>query len=202
MSNFRRRLMMSFEKKYTPVKYLENTGTQYIDTGFIPDYTKNIDIEVISTPSVLNSRYCLLSNYSTSRHLSLELQKNEGRCFYNNGNVDSLIGTMSTTTPNVYLFSYDATNKKYNLTFNNETKTGNMNATETSGASMLAFVDQSKRYHIFNKSIKIHSIKISENGNIVRDFIPVIDLSNRPCLYDKVEDKFYYNQGSGEFLYE
>lgn len=202
MSNFRRRLMMNFEKKYTPVKYLESTGTQYIDTGFIPDYTKNIDIEVISTPSVLNSRYCLLSNYSTSRHLSLELQNNKGRCYYNNGNVDSVIGTMSTTTPNVYLFSYDATNKKYNFTFNNETKTGNMNATGTSGASMLAFVDQTKRYYIFNKSIKIHSIKISENGNIVRDFIPVIDLSNRPCLYDKVEDKFYYNQGSGEFLYE
>lgn len=25
--------MMSFEKKYTPVKYLESTGTQYIDTN-------------------------------------------------------------------------------------------------------------------------------------------------------------------------
>lgn len=208
MSNFRRRLMCvqqhgGLPAGYQEVEYIENTGTQYIDTGYIPDYTKDIDIEVISTPSVLNSRYCLLSNYSTSRHLSLELQHNKGRCFYNNGNVDSSIGTMSTTTPNVYLFSYDATNKKYNLTFNNETKTGNMNATETSEASMLAFVDQAKRYYTFNKSIKIHSIKISENGILIRKFVPCYRKSDyKPGLYDTVTKEFYTNQGSGEFLYE
>ena len=44
MSNFRRRLMMSFEKKYTPVKYLESTGTQYIDTGVYPKSTTILDI--------------------------------------------------------------------------------------------------------------------------------------------------------------
>ena len=44
--------------------------------------------------------------------------------------------------------------------------------------------------------------KIYEGDTLVRDYIPVIDSSGRPCLYDKVEDKFYYNEGTGEFLYE
>ncbi len=43
--------------------------------------------------------------------------------------------------------------------------------------------------------------KIYSNNKLVRDFIPVLDEDNKPCLYDKVEKKYYYNQGTGEFLY-
>ena len=43
--------------------------------------------------------------------------------------------------------------------------------------------------------------QIYDNDTIVRDYIPVIDASSRPCLFDKVEKKCYYNQGTGEFLY-
>ena len=43
--------------------------------------------------------------------------------------------------------------------------------------------------------------KITNNNALIRDYIPVIDSSNRPCLFDKVEKICYYNQGTGEFLY-
>lgn len=50
--------------------------------------------------------------------------------------------------------------------------------------------------------IKVYGLKIYDNDTLVRDFIPVVDLSGVACLYDKVEEKFYYNQGTGKFLYE
>ena len=39
------------------------------------------------------------------------------------------------------------------------------------------------------------------NGNLVRDFVPCLDNNNVPCMYDKVEGKAYYNQGTGTFIY-
>ena len=50
--------------------------------------------------------------------------------------------------------------------------------------------------------IKLRSFKMISNEKIIKDFIPVLDSNNKPALYDKVENKFYYNEGSGEFLYE
>ena len=60
--------------------------------------------------------------------------------------------------------------------------------------------------------VKIFSVEIYENDNLLREFIPcyaktkVEDAYGRTCLsgtpgmYDTVEGKFYTNQGTGEFL--
>ena len=42
----------------------------------------------------------------------------------------------------------------------------------------------------------------NESGDLALDLIPVIDLNDTPCLYDKVNGDMYYNQGTGEFNYE
>lgn len=39
------------------------------------------------------------------------------------------------------------------------------------------------------------------NNVTVGYFIPVIDSSSRPCFFDKVSMKCYYNHGTGEFLW-
>ena len=50
--------------------------------------------------------------------------------------------------------------------------------------------------------VKIYYFKIFKNGMLVFDGIPALDENNKPCLYDKVTKKPFYNEGSGEFLYE
>lgn len=49
-----------------------------------------------------------------------------------------------------------------------------------------------------NSCMKLYYLKIYENDILIHEFIPVLDLNNKPALYDKVECKFYYNQGTGE----
>lgn len=52
-------------------------------------------------------------------------------------------------------------------------------------------------------SIKLYYIKFYDSEDtLLRDFIPVLDSNNVPCLYDKVSNTYFYNQGSGTFLYE
>ena len=48
---------------------------------------------------------------------------------------------------------------------------------------------------------KIYSAKFYDSDALIRDYIPVLDKNKRPCLFDKVDKKCYYNQGTGEFLY-
>ena len=50
----------------------------------------------------------------------------------------------------------------------------------------------------FYENLYIYYFKIYDNDVLVRDFIPVLDSNKKPALYDKVEGKFYYNQGTEE----
>ena len=50
-------------------------------------------------------------------------------------------------------------------------------------------------------NIRLYYFQIFDNNALVRDYIPVIDSSERPCLFDKVSRECYYNQGTGEFLW-
>lgn len=55
------------------------------------------------------------------------------------------------------------------------------------------------------KGTRIHYIKIYDSCNLVRFYIPVLHWVNNkytPCFYDKVNDTYIYNLGSGELLYQ
>lgn len=53
-----------------------------------------------------------------------------------------------------------------------------------------------------NAKMKLYNCKIYIDDILVKDLIPVLDKNNIPCLYDSVSDKFFYNKGTGQFLYE
>ena len=50
---------------------------------------------------------------------------------------------------------------------------------------------------------RIYRVKISEGEEVVRDFIPCLNPSGKPCMYDIINGVEYINQGTGEdFTYE
>lgn len=49
---------------------------------------------------------------------------------------------------------------------------------------------------------KILGFKAERNGNVIHNFVPCIDADGVPCMYDTVSKHPFYNQGTGEFLYE
>ena len=48
---------------------------------------------------------------------------------------------------------------------------------------------------------RIFGFRCYYNDVILRDFIPVLDISGRPAMYDEVSGQFFYNQGTGEFTW-
>lgn len=49
---------------------------------------------------------------------------------------------------------------------------------------------------------KIYGVKMWENGELVRNFVPSIDRAYRPCMYDTVSKQAFYSEGKGELGYE
>lgn len=49
---------------------------------------------------------------------------------------------------------------------------------------------------------KILGFKAERDGNVIHNFVPCIDADGVPCMYDTVSKHPFYNQGTGEFLYE
>ena len=47
----------------------------------------------------------------------------------------------------------------------------------------------------------IYYAKIYDGENLVRDFLPSLDADGKPCFYDLVGRKPYYNQGNGSFTW-
>lgn len=181
-------------KGYTECEYLESTGTQYILTDIIPtakdvvklDFVLYVEnVELISSnlkwdePNPNNK--CVIIKYTTGRMW----------------NIWSL-SVLQAIAP-----KYDIIGQKAQVSvdFNNKTfvdSTGvfsriNFVGTESSSQPPLRIFQNGKR-------IRFYEISIS-NGNDV-DFIPALDPSGRPCMYDTVSKRAFYNSGTGEFLYK
>lgn len=61
--------------------------------------------------------------------------------------------------------------------------------------------DKHYQYEISqNNTIRLFSLKIYEDGVLTKDWIPVLDMDNRPAMLDLVDMSYYYGTG-GEFTY-
>ena len=53
----------------------------------------------------------------------------------------------------------------------------------------------------FYTGMKLYYWKYWHNGTLTQHLIPVLDNNFIPCLYDLISENYYYNAGSGEFIY-
>jgi hypothetical protein len=53
----------------------------------------------------------------------------------------------------------------------------------------------------FAASLKCYSAKHWIDNSPVHDFVPCLDPTGAPCMFDLVSKKAFYNKGSGDFLY-
>lgn len=204
MSNFRRRLMSKLTKdpQYTELEYLESTGIQYIDTNIMP--TNNMGINV---------KYKYHSNGSAAICGTFYPKSPRRDVFF----VSSESGL---TTSNLFATHRGITgsgkeqielNKDYNCKINylndgkiyfNEQFFENIGTNELYPATILLFARlNASNNNIAISNSDIYYIEFTEGDKITHKFIPVLDKDGIPCMYDKIGKKFYYNQGTGKFLY-
>ncbi len=170
--------------KYTMVNYLESTGTQYIDTGILSTNAK-IEISFKFNKIASKSQVLINCNSGTLGWFGLS---SDGTIRIDGQNFDNSYSDKRVFTLE-YIYS----------TINVTDEFGNTKQFGTVINTNFTIFDAS--YGRFPSYANLYYTKIYDNANLVRDYIPVIDSTSRPCLFDKVSKECYYNQGTGEFLY-
>ena len=200
MSNFRRRLMMSINKSklpsgYIELKYIESTGTQYIDTGYIP--TINTDIKTRASSQynaglIPVALFGYLSGNNPYNRYAIQYHKNIIYC--SKGNTEVSNGTIDYTK----MCNIETQGNKY--IYNGiEMSVEPLDFSVSNNLSIILFARKTTNVNRHSKS-KIEFFKIYENGVLVQYLIPCLDNNGTPCMYDTVSGKTFYNQGTGEFI--
>ena len=188
------------EMVYTTLPYIEATGTQHIDTAYIPNSTTEVEIGVSGITA---------NSFSSST----------GTWF---------LGARAGYLNNAYGFYYNPTLQQFYYAFRNIMPTAkyttlynaykviktNATGLYVDGAKVIGITSSAftapvslalcglnnNGSVISHTSFKIHYCKIWDSGNLVRDYIPVIDKEGTVCMLDKVSGEFFYNQCTGEFI--
>lgn len=190
---------------YSPIEYLQFTGTQYIDTGVIVDSNTGFDItfEVLNGQS--NSPYYNLfgvrGNDSSGgtgetqnffRIDTISVDNNSGTEFKYGSTVYNS-GITNTSKINIKLI-----NKIYTKPDGSTiTVTGDI----TSGLSMyIGCINKAGEAYGNKSSMKLDRFKIYNGSTLAHDFIPVQRISDKVLgLYDLKTSTFKTNLGSGVF---
>lgn len=202
-------------------EYLKSTGTQYIDTEVNPANTVDFEITFKTDVNAMtvdasnsNNAFFGTSNTEIKRTLSLNFGggKEQKEIFvwknntYGNGAEAKAFSTNTYNPVNKITIScIDNVWKINDKRFTTSASVGDWKDTDSNlivfGLSRIR--DGAKTIVPFYENMYLYSLKIWDNGELIRDFTPVISYKNghenEPCLFDKVGNKFYYNQGSGTF---
>ena len=178
---------------YTELEYIQSTGEQYIDTGFVPNQDTRVYAECVlpisagSTQALFGSRVS-----SSSRQYQFVTQGGYYRSDYNT--------TINNFTKHDYGAAKFYVDKNKNITDLNK----EYSATQTYGSftcpgNMYIFATNNNGGLYGYAKAKLYKLTIYDNGKLARDFIPCKTASGVIGLYDTVGRQFYANAGTGTF---
>ena len=197
----------SFPEGYTRLEYLEFTGTQYINTNYVPN--NNVDASITASFKNVNGNiHTFIEGGNSWKSNEILICANQTSASGTNGRLIGFKGTDSsfiiTSLPEAipyvnikhtyeikdYSFYID---KQLIFTFN----TTNINTTNTMYIGAYHRNSGVGEYLIGN----VYVCQIWDGGTLVRNFVPAKRNSdNKPGMYDLVNNIFYVNQGTGEFV--
>ncbi len=189
---------------YTPIEYLESTGTQWIDTGLIVTNNMHYDISFVVT-DIINDGTSLLGSRNTS----------SGGAGFNigyNSNKTITVDFFGAAINDRWLTNITIKqNKKYRVKIENKetilyeesfivgSHTFTSNGT-TSLPLLLCTLNNAGAVVQRASPMRFYFLKVYNNDSLVRDLIPVLDGAGTPCMFDRVTGQFFYNQGTGQFI--
>ena len=183
--------LVLFEKypyKYQ-LKYIQNTNTQFIDTGIAAgDDELRVEYDIQIEPGSSRRLHGVTTSASDywgvtdANYYQLGVYTGKTKV----GNRDIVKWIYSNNTNRLYV------NDILQYSYYRMTGTGRSNNL------YLWTIGTAKQYKLTNT--KIYGVKIYRNNILEADIIPVVDLDDTICMYDKVSNRLLYNAGTGKFI--
>ena len=179
---------------YQEVEYIQSSGTQYIDTGFVPSYSTRVVMRAIVQDYSANGAFFGARTSSALTGLSYSLILLSG------GTVRSdYYGTEANVTT-IPLGEEIKIDKNKNVcTVNGATATNTASTSKSAYPLFLFAVNTAGTASLFGK-LKIPETEIYDGEELVIHYIPCYrKTDNVAGLYDLVNSVFYTNAGTGTF---
>ena len=177
---------------YTPLEYIESTGTQYIDTGITGTQDTAIETKFINLSSDSSTTVLIGDGWSNSSYLlSIVAQTGAPNRI---GSLNNMLRDFWQTGQD-YIVKMDKTGLYVNNSKINWDGSAT-NFTTTKPLYLLGDPATSGR----NSYAMLYYMKIYNNGTLVRDFVPAKNASGAIGMYDLVSGEFFTNRGSGSFI--
>lgn len=194
--------------EYEEVEYIESTGTQYINTNIIPTNTTGVEAK-ISICANNNKDNIIMGCRATG--------SGDNRYWIDvdwTGSGVIIFGFNSNTPANDrYVLKNSDVGKPFIISMNYmNDRAGKVNGEtyDTSLSSktlasithpMYIFAGNRSGDTAYQYAGKLYNLKITNGTNVIKNFIPCYRKSDNVAgLYDLVNDVFYTNQGTGNFI--
>ena len=190
---------------FIKLKYLESTGTQIIKTGIIPTDSTGIYVDAYHTKYNGNTNGAVIglknTNGNTYFYAPRVQRDTNGAAFGwgafttpgGNGNV-RYEGSLNFLNDKKAIITAPSFAQRINTL-------GTLSFTPTKDLYMFGMNNYDGAATLYS-TYRIYRAKISEGSEVVRDWVPAYDdRRSKPCMYDLINNVAYYNDGTGEFLY-
>ena len=186
--------------EYQEVSYIETTGTQYIDTNFIPNNNTKIEVKYMITAIQTQMIFgCRTESNST---------RASNGVFITHRSAGTKVAWSKGTNTNVEINGYNNINTQYTAFFDKNKVYINNDLVRA-----FNYIEWAANYPMFIGCVntagsteyktkgKYYGFKIWNENVLARDLIPCYRKSDNVAgLYDIVNDVFYTNEGTGEFI--
>lgn len=183
--------------RYQRREYIESTGTQFVDTGFKPSNLTSYVLDMQFVSAKANSDNHFFSVNATNTYFALRLSANKTSFSVRWGKGALAVLPHSGNLTDRHVFTC---NKGIFQCDDSEPVSFEPTVfTQPQTISLFTFTNNTGA-HSSNSCIKIYSLQMYEDGELVRDMVPCYDTqSNTRGLYDFVRQTFTKNGGSGAF---
>lgn len=184
---------------YTQLDYIASSGTQYVDTGFVPNQDTKVECRAypLSVEDTSDGHGSVFYGsgifYDDS---AFELYTSGGGYQFNYGSQNVHLGT-----PTVGPW-FDIVQDKGTVSMSSGTVTwSHVFSYTTFNSGRSAYLFAINRGSALRGHCRIARFKIYDNGNLVRDYYPCKrDSDGAIGLYDLANSTFYGNSGTGAFI--
>lgn len=186
---------MALPSGYTPLEYIESTGSQYVDTKFVPNQDTKVTVDFEAAANASGNIAFFGARQGTS--------SSTFAVWLASGVVNPQYGSVAYNTKTLTLDYVKRLTYNFNkniFAVGGQTVTF-ATATFSSGATLcLLSVNTAGTVDSRMSAGKLYSCQIYDNGTLVRDYIPVQRLDGTVGLLDKVNNVFYSDAAGGNFI--
>lgn len=188
--------------EYEKVPYLQVSGTQFINTGFIPTTSFKHILTFEITSNANSNKYICGTGVNEGRSGNLRISSNTLNGLYiGTSSAVSIINNQTLSLNTKYIIIMDLYQNNTNTVQLNGTDIANTSTSTVSSTQQLQLFALTSSY--FPTGVRIYSSLIRQDGHLVYYLIPARRKSDQVLgMYDLIQDRFLTNAGRGEFITE